>query len=125
MSRRLGTILLLAFQALWLNVILPGHTRGIVTMPGWKPAACHAETAATSCCASPDEPFDDKPGTPDNERAANCAVCFFAARLTTPPGITFDLTPGTLLAVRPAPVFEAVDAVARGTCYFGRAPPLA
>ena len=41
-------ILLLAFQAVWLGAIVPGHTRGVVTLPG-------SEPAGGGCCASADE----------------------------------------------------------------------
>jgi hypothetical protein len=89
-------IALIAFQAAWLNVVLPGHTRGIITVPGYRPAAaasCHEQTArSVGCCGAPQRP--DGSGDDDRrERERHCAVCHFAAKLTPPPVIDATLAP--------------------------------
>jgi hypothetical protein len=78
---RLGHLAFILFQALWLNVVLPGHARGVVVLPG----ACGGIDRA---CCHRDQPL--KGDTPA-KRAANCAVCAFAARLSLPPVVDLEL----------------------------------
>src|SRR4051794_40481762 len=97
MRFRPGHLALLLFQAIWLNVIVPGHTRGVVALPGADCQACDAAAASlptrASCCDS--SPTRSQRQTPNpSGRASRCAVCAFAARLTVPPVI--DLTPPAL-----------------------------
>lgn len=99
MRRRLGTISLILFQVVWLNVILPGHRRGVVTLPGTAAAAntnCESPPQpAHGCCkAAPaisgtDGASDQQPAKPGN--AANCAICQYAAGLVVPH--TIDVVP--------------------------------
>jgi hypothetical protein len=107
MRSRAFRVAMIVFQAVWLNAILPGHTRGVVTLPGGPDecAACATvvSTATDRCCLTGnrhDLPTDGKvPISPG--RAGRCAICHFAARLTIPP--TIDLRPPALelAAVRP------------------------
>jgi hypothetical protein len=74
---------LILFQLIWLNVILPGHTRGLVTIG----QSCEAKTGG--CCShKPADPASKAP-TPDQQK--RCAVCAFAAALSTPPAIDLSL----------------------------------
>jgi hypothetical protein len=108
MRSRAFRVAMLVFQAVWLNAILPGHTRGIVTLPGAADdcASCAsvAPRAAGGCCATEGgdgrAPREKDPVPPG--RAGRCAICHFAARLTIPPVV--DLRPPALepAAVRPA-----------------------
>ena len=128
MSRRVGILALLVFQAFWLNVVLPGHTRGVITLPGFEPAAdsCHADggPAARGCCPGPSKSAGSQAPKPGDGRAAHCAVCFFAARLTLP--ATIDLTPAPLelLELAEAPRIPRVVSIERLPTYLGRGPPL-
>src|SRR4051794_7235672 len=119
MRRRAGIFALLIFQSLWLNVIVPGHTRGVITLPGWSSRADH------SCCSTHGERSrsDEKSPQPDG-RAAHCAICFFAARLTLPQ--TIDLTPAPLelLETREVPRLATRGDASFPPVYFGRAPPI-
>ena len=115
--RRAGVIALPTFQALWLNVILPGHRRGAVTLPGYEPSA-----AQHRCCSQhPGSGTSDAPG----DRAAHCAVCFFAARLSLP--VFVDLTPAPLglCGDCDVPACEAITSLDLQLTYLGRAPPVA
>src|SRR5205823_4516041 len=96
---RPGHIALLIFQAVWLNVIVPGHTRGSVALPGSAPYACADSPIAHRCCHAP-APKDDPP-SPGNR--GKCAICFFAARLSTPPAIDATLAALGLSPVAPLP----------------------
>jgi hypothetical protein len=78
-------LFLLIFQALWLNVIVPGHTRGIVQLPN----AGHSCPAC--CCEQSAQTKNQKPAAPTNP-PGNCAICFFAAHLSIPPKIDLSLT---------------------------------
>jgi hypothetical protein len=120
MSARALRILFVAFQAVWLNVIVPGHTRGIVTLGGG-PSCESGGMAAHSCCpAKRDGPH---PGSPTPAQQGWCAVCAFAARVTTPP--TIDLRPPALelLCVAPVPAPAVAESARPRLAYDGRAPP--
>lgn len=80
----------LLFQALWLNVIIPGHQRGIVQLQTTAAAPCPA-----FCCDNA-AAKDGNPAAPE-QRAKNCAICFFAAHVSLPPVFTFDHPPLGLL----------------------------
>jgi hypothetical protein len=73
---------LILFQLVWLNVVLPGHTRGLVTVgqPCESPARCCAQKSKVPGSKSP---------TPDQQK--RCAICAFAAALSTPPVINISL----------------------------------
>src|SRR4051794_33155032 len=87
--RRGFTIALLLVEALFFNVIIPGHTRGVIQLAGSQSQA--------SCCAS--RHGESKQTPCDNKRAANCAICAFAARLTVPLAIDFAPPPTGLVAI--------------------------
>jgi hypothetical protein len=110
-------VALIVFQALWLNVLLPGHTRGVIVTPG-------TARQVHDCCRSEGAPGKDTPAD-SQRRAAHCAICFFAAHLSTPPVIDLSAPPlgltDTLKPVAPT-VCHAAEFV---PTYLGRAPPMA
>jgi hypothetical protein len=98
-SHRLGPWLLLAYQFVFLNVVLPGHTRGAITLDG-------KHTACPMCCCCDSGGGGTDPGTgkqpaPSQHDRDNCALCNFAARLTfvVPPNLR--LTEFHLLEILP------------------------
>ena len=111
--RRAFTIALLLFEALFLNVVIPGHTRGMIQLPGSAPLP--------ACCAA--KHSDSKQTPAENDRTSHCALCAFAARITIPPTIDFAPPPTGLLAVLPPPTAQGVEVVAFPFPFFGRAPP--
>ena len=120
MRWRPGHLALLIFQIIWLNVILPGHMRGIVTLPG--SGAC--EESGSSCCSAKKNSNPSKPGQSNGNRAARCAICYFAARVTPPPVV--DLRPPALelLAIQSPPARLEAISLERLCPYLGRAPPV-
>jgi hypothetical protein len=90
MRWRAFRIALLLFQAVWLNVIVPGHTRGVVSLPGTTCESCRQ--SLLSCCSA--EHPDKSHPAPVRDPASHCAICYFAARLSLPPVI--DFTPPRL-----------------------------
>lgn len=99
------------------DVVLPGHTRGAVTLPGTKgalPACCMARLGA-----------DSKSGqAPTPQQQAHCAICFFAARVCQPVTYDFHLTELRLREVLPFPVAYDVVSTSFHATYRGRAPPV-
>jgi hypothetical protein len=120
-----GVILLLLLQAFWLNVVLPGHQRGLIVMGGpvaavaAEKADCHA---ATKCCPTKSAPADPTKSD-DPDRKSRCAVCAFAARLTVPPA---PITAPTLLELRPEVAELSLHTLFESDlppAYWGRGPP--
>ena len=107
--RRAGIILLLVFEAIWLNAFLPGHTRGVVTI------------GESACCASKHK--DKK--SEQQERARHCAVCFFAARLTSSPPLVAELPPLAKLDEAPPQHPAALISLNRIAVFDSRGPPSA
>jgi hypothetical protein len=118
-AARAGFIL---FQFVLLNVFLPGHTRGMVTLPGSAPS-CH-EKVATSCCSGGAKTADNK-GEPTSSDRARCAVCFFAARVCTITPYEFRLTEMGLCEILPVAQPIIAPTIALHRPYLGRAPPIA
>ncbi|WP_428938727.1 DUF2946 family protein [Fontivita pretiosa] len=122
MRPRIGHIALILFQTLWLNVILPGHTRGIVTLPGGSDDPASGRVACSGCCGGggSDSSPTDKPTPRDRAR---CAICFFAARLTAPPVVDLRPPPLELTALVPIPRPVAFESLQLIPAYDSRAPP--
>jgi hypothetical protein len=121
---RITNVLLIIFQALLLNVVVPGHTRGMVTVAGTARSDLSLRDLAggTRCCPTHKGGHQDQKKQTTPEERSNCAFCFVAARFTPPPII--DLTPPLRLAgwVAP-PVPAARPAMPFIPFYDGRAPP--
>src|SRR5688500_18614656 len=110
-------IAFLAFQVVWLNAVLPGHTRGAVTLDG---------QAAQSVCQKGCAQHEQQSGKKEQgERSKRCAICFHAARLSTAAPV--DFTPARLLetGLIEVPKAEGVASVQRIHVYDGRGPPAA
>lgn len=102
---------LLVFQAVWLNVIVPGHTRGVVQLP-------HEATFCAECGCATSHP-KQAPKAP----AGNCAICFFAAHLSIPPRLDFTHTRLDLLHRLEAEAYAVHVAAERFPLFHSRAPP--
>src|SRR5687767_7541124 len=107
--RALGWSFIL-FQFVWLNVVLPGHTRGCVALPGSHPVTGAADVIGDSCCPSgPALRTDGQPdrhdhGAPTDDARRRCALCYFAARVSSPPPVSFAHPPlGLCATLPPAP----------------------
>lgn len=123
MLSRLGRVALLVFQAVWFNIILPGHARGIVTVPGCP--ACQQESTCPFCHVTtkpkkaPADPRDH------DKRAANCAICAFAARVTVEVPPDLRPPPLRLVGIAAAPLAQVAPQLSLLPTYDGRAPPAA
>jgi hypothetical protein len=120
MRWRPGHLLFIAFQAIWLNIVIPGHTRGSMPMPG---ADCEDSTCQVShsFAASPCCDHSKTPATPAKNRG--CAICNFAAQLATP--LPFDLSLPPLALLHRIGDLRAHALVARSVLipFFSCGPP--
>ncbi|MGH7215074.1 MAG: DUF2946 family protein [Tepidisphaeraceae bacterium] len=119
MRRRLLGILLVLLQALWLNVVIPGHTRGAFTMPGSR-GRCETSKCCGTRAATGDE---QRQRTPTPDERARCAVCYFAAGLSTPPVALRAPVVLGLCELLPLPPPVVVESLEFTPTYLGRAPP--
>jgi hypothetical protein len=111
--------LLLAYQFIFLNVILPAHTRGAVTLDG-RHTAC-----LMCCCCGGGKPADNSSApVPSQRDRDNCALCNFAARLTfvVPPNLR--LTDFQLLEVLPPAPAPAIVVCPPARIHCCRGPPV-
>lgn len=114
----------ICWQFLWLNVIVPGHTRGMITMPGSAASSAERAAVADSCCGVPaDDSPDDDNGQPTPQQRRSCAVCHVAAGFTPPPVFWIDLQPGTNSVQAVFPVLTQVAARHIPLPYFPSGPP--
>ncbi len=118
---RPGHIALLIFQGLWLNVILPGHTRGLVTLPGSTVQNKAGDDCGSCCTPNPETSQDESQS--DENRAARCAVCFFAMRVTPPPVVDLRPPAMALLGIDAPPSPATFVSHEHRLTYLGRAPP--
>jgi hypothetical protein len=111
-------ISILVVQVVWLNAVLPGHTRGQVVLPG-------GETAIVlRTCNDPTRPCHSRdPSSPG--RKARCAVCFFAIRMVSVPVIVLTAPEMTLLATLPMPEAAVPADAGRTLPERDRGPPAA
>ena len=118
MERRIR-IALIVYQVAWLNVVLPGHTRGAVTVPGYQPSI------AKACCATDRSGARHDEDAESRERARHCAVCHFAAMLSVAPQLVIALPRLGLLETLPVPPPHACDSWELRLTPNSRAPPAA
>ena len=122
-------ILFVLFQLVWLNAVLPGHRRGIVTVPGYEPArtddsSLQASAQHACCSAAQRESDDSKSEKRQRDRAAHCAVCVFAARLSQAPAIVNEVHAPQFVEFAPPPAAESIVTAEPFHAYFTRGPPL-
>jgi hypothetical protein len=103
-------------EALWLNVVVPGHQRGCIQIPG-APAV-----AACPLCDSAPASNPSKSPAPTN-RADTCAICFFAAHLSVPPAIDLTLPPLQLVGLVQSPGIHNLISRLVQIPFYGRGPP--
>ena len=111
--RRAFTTILLVLEALFFNVVIPGHARGMIELPG--------ADRCPACCVARHSPQKNSPT--DSQRTQNCAVCAFAAQLIVPPAADFAPPLTGTNEILPPPSAQQFEVAAFPQPYFGRAPP--
>lgn len=114
--RRSWCAILLIYQALFLNVFIPAHTRGMVQLPG--------SHAVMQCCCDTGESKNPPTDKEKQNRVENCAICAFAARLTIPPTIDLSLPPLLRLGLIEQLSPRRIEVPAFPLRFHGRAPPM-
>ena len=123
-SRRLR-ILMLAFVALWFGMVLPGHERGIVKLPGLDKASasdaasCETRSSCHTCCPT-ESGTGDSSTSPDS---GHCAICYLIGVLDVPVAISFTLPDPQLLDCLSPAMRQSVAAVAMLDVTRERGPP--
>ena len=74
----------------WLLLVMPGHTRGIVALPGAELAQAQSEDQSCcepkpSCC---DLDADDCEPPKPTDPAKHCAICYLKSHLTDAPPLS-------------------------------------
>jgi hypothetical protein len=123
MFRRALCLSLLLFQAIWLNVIVPGHTRGVVSLPGC--AACDSSRSSlafspAACCGA--SRATDSNHHPVRDPASNCAICYFAT-VSVPPAIDFTPPRLGLAEILKPPAPRSAESVRVAVIRRDRGPP--
>jgi hypothetical protein len=98
-GRRAWRILLVLWQAWCLNVFLPAHTRGAMTVG----EAVRGTPAATHPCCAPRRHDDDDDRKPTPEQKSRCAVCYYAMGLSVPPVADCRLRDAGFAQILPPP----------------------
>src|SRR6476659_2165203 len=91
--RRFCAILLIIFQTVFLNIVVPGHLRGVVTVSGKSSVKGLGDLVCGGCCSKRTESKthrDGEQGKPTPKDRKECAICFVAATLSNP--VAIDLT---------------------------------
>lgn len=114
--RRSWCLAFLIYEALFLNVFIPAHTRGMVQLPG--------SHVAEPCCCGMGETKKCPTEKDKQKRAENCAICAFAARLTIPAVIDLSLPPLARLGLIEQLSPRRIQVPAFPLSYHGRAPPM-
>jgi hypothetical protein len=114
-------VFLLAFETIFLNVIVPGHTRGAVTLTGKSELTSLGDLGCPLCARSDDPSRQKKPSKQDQ---SECAICHLAVRMFTAPPVDFRLGEIGLLELIPPPAADAMPVVAALPIPFSRGPPL-
>jgi hypothetical protein len=85
-SNLLRLVVLVWFSG-WLLLVMPGHTRGIVELPGAESEQADSccEPKPNCCVIAEDDCETPKPTDP----AKHCAICYLKSHLTDPPPLVF------------------------------------
>src|SRR5260370_12650942 len=117
MSHRLFRVVLLLFAAAWFGVVVPGHRRGQILLPG-----------AKSCCAAAMPLRGAAPSGPTREPLPNraaCAICHFMAMLDLPVSIQQDAPVLGFSHISDCIFLDQVPALVSPPPVFPRGPPIA
>ncbi len=122
--------------ALWFGVIVPGHKRGLVLLPGGEdrpPATTQTGEACPlakymaangSCCPS-SQPTDSSDPDAPTPPVTHCAICYLTGVLDVPPAPDLAPQPLELVQLLAWPTPQVIISDATVDTHPGRAPPIA
>ena len=111
--------ILAIYVLLWFNVVVPGHTRGMLTMPGGKGSE---KSGVESCCSSRSA-GPNKDHKPTREQQRRCAVCYVAATYSVPVVLAIDLRPAERVAIANVAALAQVRSIEFPAPYWPIGPP--
>lgn len=114
-----GAVLL--WQTFFLIIVIPGHTRGAITLGGQVKARGLTDLVCSGCCGGKGEHSSKNAPTPQDK--TNCAICFLAAHTLPAPAMTVPVVAQEALELIVITRAENTGSEACIHCYFGRAPP--
>jgi hypothetical protein len=120
--RRAGVIALLLFQATFLNIVMPGHLRGVVTLTGRSSSERIGDLVCGGCCAKKASKTPAK--QPTRQERADCAICSIAAHLMTPPVVDLALTDHGPAFLNPESAPQRVESATYVHTYDACGPPV-
>ncbi len=108
---------------MWFGMIMPGHQRGGVALPGAESGLTGPIAAAPSCpmCVALEGDSDDAP--PSSDPASGCAICFLKGVLHQPPAISLAPPPAELVGEACLIIRESATARPAYRVFHGLAPP--
>jgi hypothetical protein len=118
-ASRAACALLLAFQCFFLNVVLPGHTRGAITLSG-KSLVCSMGDLGCPFCGH----SDPAKKSPTRQDQSDCAICHLAMRIATEAPVDFHITDLGLLYIAPPSEIQTPVLAAIVSLPLCRGPPV-
>lgn len=122
----LRTILAL-YVLVWFNVIVPAHTRGVITL---NPRGASADAAPrldarpVGCCATSTAPSRDANGRPAPAKSKGvCAVCFVASTYSPAEAVSIDLCPSDWVETAAIRGIESIDLTDLPLTLYPTGPP--
>lgn len=106
---------LVLFQCVFLNVFVPLHTRGAVTLAG--------KSTVASCCARPESDRKHETPTPDDKKS--CAVCYLVSAYVPVTPVVLELQYRELVRQAHDNAVAQVQAVDFHIPFWASGPPVA
>ena len=116
---------MLAAAVLWFGMVLPGHERGAIRVPGAQSKSADTTACERTCCHRTSSNPDER-GIPESpiDSGGDCAVCHLIGTLDTPtPPILAPVQADLIALVATAPT-RSVATIESPFRHSGRAPPL-
>jgi hypothetical protein len=108
---------LIVYQFIFFNIVLPLHTRGMITVDG-------KHTANAVCCCCCGGRTRQAPNSEPSQRdRQNCAICYFAAHVMPTPFPNLKLPEMGLLRILPPPQSMSALSLDHLLTYQSRGPP--
>jgi len=106
----------------WVNIVVPWHTRGIVSLPGTDSAKRQAPQIARKTCCGTVPPADSR-SDPLPKRSKNCAVCHIAATYCPAVYVDASMAFARLMEGSPQPECRAAPSLEPLSPFWPTGPP--
>lgn len=113
-------IILSGYVLVWLTFVVPGHTRGKITIPG---ADSISVSLQQDSCCSVKSPPSSSDHTPTQDERKRCAVCYAVACFMPAPPLVVYSTPLALIELSHDRAAAQVSSVSFPAPFWPTAPP--